>query len=119
MRYKPLPLAEIARFNHRRNADLARLAAGWMPSDDDLAGAPTLSNWIEYMPRGETRPFLMRHLKGHPRQIDGWTQTEQVLAKGDGWVRLHHTWLRLGPPDAAPVGAEAEAGRGRAGAGGS
>lgn len=98
MRFRRQPLAEIARLNRERDADLARLDAGWTPSAEDLAGAPTLSHWIEYTPPGESQPFLIGHLKGHPRALDGWTQTEQVLRRGDGWVRTHHSWLRLGPP---------------------
>ncbi|UYW26253.1 hypothetical protein OKC48_23780 [Methylorubrum extorquens] len=98
MRFRRQSLAEIARLNRQRDEDLARLDAGWEPTAEDLAGAPTLSYWIAYTPPGEGEPMLMGHLKGHPRQLDGWTQTEQVLRRGEGWARLHHSWLRLGEP---------------------
>lgn len=98
MRFKRQSLAEIARLNRQRDEDLARLDAGWTPSAEDLKDAPLLSYWIAYTPPGEGEPMLMGHLKGHPRQLDGWTQTEQVLRRGEGWARLQHTWLRLGEP---------------------
>ena len=98
MRFERQPLHVIAAQNRRRDADLARLAEGWEPSAEDLAGTPVLSYWVDYTPTGSTAPFLMGHLKGHPRQLDGWTTTEVVLARGEGWVRLSDGFVRLGPP---------------------
>lgn len=98
MRFRRQSLAEIAALNQARDEDLAQLAAGWEPSPGALAGAPVLSHWVEYVPEGGTRPVLLGHLKGHPRALDGWTTTDEVLVRGDGWVRTHHSWLRLGPP---------------------
>lgn len=98
MRFRRQSLAEIAALNRARDADLARLDAGWEPTAEELAGAATLSHWVEYVPEGGTRPVLLGHLKGHPRALDGWTTTDEVLRRGDGWVRTHHSWLRLGPP---------------------
>ncbi|MGN7127395.1 hypothetical protein [Methylorubrum thiocyanatum] len=98
MRFKRRSLAEIAALNRARDEDLARLAAGWEPSPEALAAAPTLSYWVEFTPEGASKPVLLGHLKGHPRALDGWTTTDEILARGDGWVRTHHSWLRLGPP---------------------
>lgn len=98
MRFKRQSLAEIAALNRARDEDLARLASGWEPSPESLVCAPVLSHWVEYVPEGGTRPVLLGHLKGHPRALDGWTTTDEVLARGEGWVRTHHSWLRLGPP---------------------
>lgn len=100
MRFKPLPLAVIAEQNRRRDADLKRLAEGWEPSSEDLKGTPILSHWISHKPAGSTDTFFLGHLKGHKRQLDGWTSTEAVLARGEGWIRLHDGFVRLGVPKA-------------------
>lgn len=97
MRLRRLRLDEIAAINRKRDEDLARLAAGWTPTAEDLKDAPTLSHWVEYMPVGGSEPALIGHVKGHPHVLDGWAHTDQILARGPGWVRTHSTFLRLGP----------------------
>jgi hypothetical protein len=100
MRFKRQPLAEIAAQNRRRDADFKRLAEGWEPTAEDLQGTPILSHWISHKPTGSTDTFFLGHMKGHARQLDGWTSTEAVLARGENWIRLHDGFVRLGVPKA-------------------
>lgn len=78
--------------------EAARIAAGFVPGEAELAGAPLLSNWaVEAQPAGTVR--LVGVVSGHPFIRDGWCTTSVVLAADmdAGWVRTVSRYYRLGP----------------------
>lgn len=78
--------------------EAARIAAGYVPSEADLAGAPLLSHWvIELQDHDLIR--LVGVVSGHPSVPDGWCTTSIVLAANEdaGWARTVSRYYRLGP----------------------
>lgn len=78
--------------------EAARIAAGYVPNEADLAGAPLLSNWaVEAQFGGLVR--LVGVVTGHPSLRDGWCTTSIVLAADEeaGWARTVSRYYRLGP----------------------
>lgn len=78
--------------------EAARIAAGFVPGEAELAGAPLLSSWIvEVQPGGLIR--LVGSVSGHPTISDGWCTTSVVLAADEtaGWARTVSRYYRLGP----------------------
>lgn len=77
--------------------EAARIAAGFVPGEAELAGAPLLSHWaVEAQPGGLVR--LVGIVSGHPSIRDGWCTTSPVLAANEdaGWVRTVSRHYRLG-----------------------
>lgn len=78
--------------------EAARLKAGFVPGETELAGAPLLSHWVvEPVSGGLVR--LFGEVSGHPLLPDGWCTTSAVLAADEaaGWVRTASRYYRLGP----------------------
>ena len=78
--------------------EAAGIAAGSVPGDEELAGAPLLSHWaVEVQPGGIVR--LVGVVIGHPSIRDGWCTTSIVLAADvdAGWARTVSRYYRLGP----------------------
>lgn len=78
--------------------DAARIAAGFVPGEAELASAPLLSNWaVEAQFGGTLR--LVGVVSGHPSIPDGWCTTSVVLAADTdaGWARTVSRYYRLGP----------------------
>ena len=85
--------------------DLLRLAAGWKPTDGDLAGAPRFEGWGVVLCEGEVlwRIIGTAHdvAQALPTVEDGdETGTMQILAIDDGftWARDRRGFYRLGDP---------------------
>lgn len=79
-----------------READ--RIAAGFVPGEAELSGAPLLSDWIfETHPAGLIR--LVGIVSGHPTIPDGWCTTSVVLVADEtaGWARTVSRYYLLGP----------------------
>lgn len=78
--------------------EAARIDAGFVPGEAELADAPLLSNWCaELQPSGLVR--LVGIVTGHPFIADGWCTTSPVLAADTAanWVRTVSRYYRLGP----------------------
>lgn len=78
--------------------ELARLNAGHVPSDSDLAAAPLLTDYIV-----ESCGHLYRLygvVKDHPVLDDGWCTTSPLIAVGphQAWCRTVSRYYRLGRP---------------------
>lgn len=86
-------------------ADLERLETGWVPDDDELAGAPHLEAWGITFREGEMLWRVMgashESARDLPGVVDGETLcTMQILAIDDGftWARDRRGFYRLGEP---------------------
>ena len=75
-------------------ADLRRLAAGDMPSEENLAAAPVLSNWKKV---ALPQPRLAGKVQGHEAPMT-LTSGVWVYAPAHGWVRTMSRFYRLGLP---------------------
>lgn len=78
--------------------EAARVAAGYVPNETDLAGAPLLSGWA-VEPQEPDLIRLVGIVTGHPSIPDGWCTTSIVLAADEeaGWARTVSRYYRLGP----------------------
>ncbi|MHA6730193.1 DUF6634 family protein [Devosia sp. A369] len=76
----------------------ARIAAGYVPCDAELANAPLLSHWA-IGPQGSGLMRLVGIVAGHPSIRDGWCTTSIVLAANEeaSWARTVSRYYRLGP----------------------
>jgi hypothetical protein len=85
--------------------DLEQLEAGWLPSEDDLAGTPRMDPWaVRYYDR-ETLWRIIGVVHETARDLpafdDGETlNTMQILAVNDkfSWARDRRGFYRLGEP---------------------
>ncbi len=78
--------------------EATRIRAGFVPGDDELAGAPLISHWV-VEPVSGNLVRLFGEVSEHPLLPDGWSRTSAVLAadEGAGWVRTVSRYYRLGP----------------------
>lgn len=78
--------------------EAARIAAGFVPGETELADAPLLSNWVAEAPFGGNLR-LIGMVSGHPSIPDGWCTTSVVRAADvdAGWARTVSRYYRLGP----------------------
>jgi len=78
--------------------EAARIEAGFVPGDTELAEAPMLTHWaVEPLSGGFMR--LVGLVSGHPLIQDGWITTSPLLAadKEAEWVRTVSRCYSLGP----------------------
>ncbi|MEJ1979040.1 MAG: DUF6634 family protein [Acetobacteraceae bacterium] len=86
---------EIVRLK-RLAVDLERYAAGSMPSNEDLAGAPLLD---DYAPAQRPMLCLVGHCTDHPRLRGPIVMTTDLWVTTDlGWCRTLGRYYRLGSP---------------------
>ena len=85
---------EIAKLE-RLLADLRRIAVGDMPTDQELAAAPLIDQWVGSV---RSEPCLVGHITGHPRLPGSISTTSGiwVMAPELGWARTHNRFYRLG-----------------------
>lgn len=78
--------------------EAARIAAGFVPGETELANAPLLSSWVVEAQFGGAA-HLIGMVSGHPSVPDGWCTTSVVLAVDvdAGWTRTLSRYYRLGP----------------------
>lgn len=77
--------------------EAARIGAGFVPGEVELAEAPLLTSWIiEPLPGGLLR--LVGVVSGHPLIRDGWCTTSPLIAADSdaGWARTVSRYYRLG-----------------------
>jgi hypothetical protein len=69
-----------------------KLRGGYEPTEADLAGAPTLSDWLL-----EVGGSLVGYVSGHPSIPDGPVTTSIVIAMDEdaGWARTVSRYYRL------------------------
>jgi hypothetical protein len=77
--------------------DLRAIRAGKAPRPEDLAEAPLLDAWYEWI---RPSPCLAGEVYGHPllpgdaRKVR--TSDLNAFAPDDGWARSRNRWYRLG-----------------------
>src|SRR5690606_21882517 len=59
--------------------EATRIRAGFVPGDDELAGAPLISHWV-VEPVSGNLVRLFGEVSEHPLLPDGWRRTSAVLA---------------------------------------
>lgn len=78
--------------------EATRIAEGYRPTEEDLAGAPLLSEWVAH-PALDGLSFV-GVVTSHPKIADGHLSRTSVVLAVDvdaGWVRTVSRYYRLGP----------------------
>ncbi len=97
-------------FSHRSRlaeaqADLDRLAQGWVPTQADLGAAPLINGWTLLREPGGAS--LLGRVDGHPRIWSGRVTATSGLIAVDArlgqWARTVSRFYRLGRPAGAEL----------------